>query len=126
MKYEVDSSKELKESFDLYTSEKHRREQYERSELELPAAKRKLHSLLKNLQISDPISWVHTPEAIVDKKEMVEVRHEMITRRQKIREQIEENTKNAEAIRDEIKEMIRRYPKYSEELKKMIKDFEAE
>ena len=126
MKYEIDSSKELKEDYDLYLSERHRREQYERTEVELPAAKRRLHSLLKNLQINDPISWVHMPEAIVDKKEMVEVRHEMIGRRQKIREQIEENTKNAESVRDEIKEMIRRYPKYSEELLGMMKDFESE
>lgn len=125
IKYDVDSSKELKKDYEVYLEERHRREQYEQANKELPMAKRRLLSLLKNLQLNDPVSWTHTPEAIVDRKELVEIRHEMIGRRQKIRDQIEENTKNAEAIKDEIKEMIRRYPKYSVELMSMMKDFDS-
>ena len=82
--------------------------------------------LLSDLPINDPLSWAHMPEAIIDKNEMVEVRHEMIGRRQKLRDQIEENTKNAQAIKDEIKEMIKRYPKYSVEIMSMLDDFEKE
>ena len=125
IKYDVDSSKELKKDYEVYLEERHRREQYEQANKELPMAKRRLLSLLKNLQLNDPVSWTHTPEAIVDSNELVEIRHEMIGRRQKIRDQIEENTKNAEAIKDEIKEMIRRYPKYSVELMSMMKDFDS-
>ncbi len=126
MKYNTDSSKELKAGFDVYIEEKHRREQYEQANRELPAAKRRLLGLLKNLPISDPVSWIHTPEALVNKNELVEIRHEMIQRRQKLREQIDESTKEAEGIKDEIKEIIKRYPKYSVEIKKMMKDFEDE
>ncbi|MCR5848153.1 MAG: hypothetical protein K6G75_08560 [Lachnospiraceae bacterium] len=124
LKYNTDSSKELKKNFDLFSEEKHRREQYERANKDLPAAKRKLMNLLRNLPLYDPVSWVHTPEALVNRNELVEIRHEMIGRRQKLREQIEENTKSAEKIRDEIKEMIRRYPKYSVELMNMMRDFD--
>lgn len=124
LKYNTDSSKELKKNFDLFSEEKHRREQYEQANKDLPAAKRKLMNLLRNLPLYDPVSWVHTPEALVNRNELVEIRHEMIGRRQKLREQIEENTKSAEKIRDEIKEMIRRYPKYSVELMNMMRDFD--
>ncbi len=126
IKYDTDSSKHFKEDFDVFTEEKHRREQYEQANKDLPAAKRRLLSLLKNLQLYDPVSWVHTPEALVNRNELVEIRHEMIGRRQKLRDAIEENTKKAESIRDEIKEMIKRYPKYSVELVNMMKDFESE
>ena len=124
LKYNTDSSKELKKNFDLFSEEKHRREQYEQANKDLPAAKRKLMNLLRNLPLYDPVSWVHTPEALVNRNELVEIGHEMIGRRQKLREQIEENTKSAEKIRDEIKEMIRRYPKYSVELMNMMRDFD--
>ena len=124
IKHDTDSSKELKKYYDVYLEERHRREQYEQANKDLPAAKRKLLTLLRNLPINDPISWVHTPEALVNRNELVEIRHEMIGRRQKLRDQIEENTKNAESIRDELKEMIKRYPKYSVELMNMMKDFE--
>lgn len=123
IKYDVESSKEFQKRYETYTEERHRREQYDQANKELPAAKRKLLSLLKNLQLNDPVSWVHTPEALVDRNELVEVRHEMIQRRQKLRDQIDENTKNAEQIRDNLKEMIKRYPKYSIEISKMINDF---
>ncbi|MCR4648744.1 MAG: hypothetical protein K5776_06675 [Lachnospiraceae bacterium] len=124
MKYNTDSSKELKAGFDVYVEEKHRREQYEQANRELPAAKRRLLGLLKNLPISDPVSWIHTPEALVNKNELVEIRHEMIQRRQKLREKIDESTKEAESMKDEIKEIIKRYPKYSLEIRSMMKDFE--
>lgn len=125
LKYDTDSSKDLKADYDLYLEEKSRREQYEQASKDLPMAKRRLLNLLKDFPIKDPVSWVHTPEAIIDKNEMVELRHEMINRRQKLRERIDENTKNAQEIRDEIKDMIKRYPKYSVELLGMLNDFEG-
>ena len=125
LKYDVDSSKELKANFESYETERTRREQYEQASKDLPMAKKLLLSLLRDLPISDPISWVHTPEAIVNKNEMVELRHEMISRRQKLREQIEDSTGSAEGIKEEIKEIIKRYPRYSVEIMEMLKDFES-
>jgi len=126
IKYDVDSSKELKEKFELYLEEKHRIEQYEQANKELPMANRKLLLLLKNLPLNDPVSWVHNPEAIVDRKELVEIRHEMIGRRQKLRDQIDENTALAQEIKNDIKCYISRYPKYSNEVMHMMEELEKE
>lgn len=125
LKYDIFSSGELKEKYDLYVQERTRRENYDKASRELPLAKRELLSVLKNLPIKDPMMWVHTPEALIDKGERVELRHNLITRRQKLRSQIDENTANAEKINNELKEMIKRYPKYSVEIMSMMKDFES-
>ncbi|MCQ2543831.1 MAG: hypothetical protein MJ126_06690 [Lachnospiraceae bacterium] len=125
MKYDVYSSAELKENFEAYEKERDRRENYDKASKALPLAKRELLVALKNLPLKDPMMWVHTPEALIDKSERVELRHDLITRRQKLRAQIDENTANAENINNELKEMIKRYPEYSVEIMEMMKDFES-
>lgn len=47
--------------------------------------------------------WLHQTGAILDPKEMVEVRHAMILRRQQLRKQMEFNTDNAEKHRSRSK-----------------------
>lgn len=122
IKYDIYSASELKEKFDLYVKEKDRREKYEKASVDLPSAKRDLLYHLKKLPLKDPMLWVHSPEALIDKKERVELRHELITRRQKIRTQIEDNTKEAGKIKDNIMELVKKYPKYSGEIMAMMED----
>lgn len=122
IKYDIYSASELKEKFDLYVKEKDRREKYEKASVDLPSAKRDLLYHLKKLPLKDPMLWVHSPEALIDKKERVELRHELITRRQKIRSQIEDNTKEAGKIKDNIMELVKKYPKYSGEIMAMMED----
>lgn len=124
LKYDIYSSSELKDKYDLYLKEKDRREKYEKASVDLPAAKRELLARLKKLPLKDPMLWVHSPEALVDRNERVELRHNLIARRQKIRTQIDENTKEAEKIKNMLKDMIKRYPKYSVELMDMMEDFD--
>lgn len=124
IKYDIYSSEELKERYELYLKEKERREKYEKASVDLPAAKRELLMRLKKLPLKDPMLWVHSPEALVDKNERVEMRHDLISKRQKIRSQIDENIAEAEKIKNKLKDMINRYPKYSVELMDMMDDFD--
>lgn len=122
IKYDIYSSDELKADYDVYLEEKSRREQYERASRDLPLAKRELLQRLNKLPIKDPIYWVHTPEAVIDKNERIEIRHELILRRQNLRSQIDENTKSAEGLKNDLKTLIEKYPKYSVELMEMMKE----
>lgn len=126
IKYDVYSSDELQRDYELFLSEKERRDNYDRASKDLPKQKRLLLSYLNKLHLNDPVYWVHSPECIIDKKERVEVRHELILKRQDIRERIAKNSADAEQIKDELKEMIQRNPKYSVELMSMIEDFDKE
>ncbi len=124
IKYDIYSSKELADRYELYLKEKERREKYEKASVDLPRAKRELLLRLKALPIKDPMLWVHSPEALVDKNERVELRHSLIGKRQTIRKKIDDNTKEAEKIKDNLKQMVKRYPKYSAELMNMMSELQ--
>ena len=101
------------------------RQKMEQVEAELDFYSEQLVKLLRRHKITDPIIWLHQPEAIVDPKELVEVRHNLIVRRQKLRKQIEYNTNNAKLGQDEMKEMVSDYPQYANEILKKVSDYES-
>lgn len=57
----------------------------------LNSAENELENMLKNLGLYNPHIWLGRVRAIINPKEMVEVRHEINTRRYKLRQQIEYN-----------------------------------
>ena len=61
----------------------------------------------------------------MDKKEMVEIRHNLIERRQKLRVQMEYNKRLAEEAQQEIKKTIEDYPQYREEILSMVNRFQS-
>ena len=81
-------------------------------------------SLLRRYHLHDPLIWLHQVDALLDPREMVEVRHALITRRQKLRKQIDFNTVNAENAQKEIKDMVADYPQYARETLQRVSDFE--
>ena len=64
--------------------------------------------------------WLHNPLAIMDHKEMVEVRHSHILRRQKLRAQLDYNKKLAKEAQSELKQLIKEYPRYAGEVMDML------
>jgi hypothetical protein len=96
----------------------------ERTEETLDYHEGELVSLLKEYHLFDPMIWIHQPLALYNPKEMVEVRHKLIVRRQKLRKQMEFNTHNAEHAQEIIKELVGDYPQYANEILKMLSDSE--
>lgn len=124
LKYKVANGKELKRIWGFYQEEKSEQLQYEKTKTELEFLyKQVLHILIRN-QISDTSVWLHQTEAFLDAREMVEVRHGLNTRRQKLREQIEYNTKEAESSKVEIKKIVEEYPQYAKKILEIIDDYE--
>lgn len=82
-----------------------------------------LLNILKEFNIADKDIWISHAVAIIDNKEMVEVRHELNQRRQKLRERIEYN----ESIRadkvGQINEQIESSPDMKEELLEIVKKY---
>jgi hypothetical protein len=124
IKYAVSNGKELRKTWKIYQEEKHEQEQYEKIKIELEDLyKQVLHILTRN-KISDTSVWLHQTEAFVDEREMVEVRHGLNNRRQKLREQIEYNTKEAELSKIEIKNVVEEYPQYAKEILEIVEAYE--
>lgn len=61
--------------------------------------------------------WLHQTAAILDKKEMVEIRHNLIIRRQSLRRRMDYNKEMvAGKAQAEIKDLVDKYPKYAAEI----------
>ena len=78
---------------------------------------------LRRVGVADTGIWVLQPQALVDKKEMVEVRHSLNVRRQKLREHIDYNTKQKEKNETAIVQFIKDHPEYAEEAKVLIERY---
>lgn len=124
VKYNVKNSKEWKMLFEVYEEEKRAREINEQNEEELDYYQAELLKVLRNFQLSDPRLWVRCPLALYDHKEMVEIRHEHIIRRQKLRAQMDYNKRMAKEGEKELRSLIAEYPQYSKEILGMMERYE--
>ena len=125
LKYSVSSAKELLNSWQQYQREKEEREHYYKTEKALDECQKNLLHELRRYQVQDPVIWLHQTAALLDKKEMVEIRHNLIERRQKLRVQMEYNKRLAEEAQQEIKKTIEDYPQYREEILSMVNRFQS-
>lgn len=126
MKYGVESGAQLEKLWRLYQEEKEERRQYAETEARLEYYQKELVRLLLRFRVRDPGRWVHQAGAILDPKEMVEIRHGLIVRRQSLRKQMDYNQNLAETASKEIKEVAALYPKYQLEISAMIERYERQ
>ena len=126
MKYKVNSGKELLTMWEKYQQEKDERNRDIQNREELDYHKRTLISILKRYQLHDPDIWIHQTAALLDPKEMVEIRHGLVDRRQKLRTQMEYNKRLATEAQKEIKNTIEDYPQYREEILEMVERYSKE
>jgi hypothetical protein len=126
-KYGAKSADELEMLYGQYLVEQQRREDIRNMEKDMGLAERELLRLLRSHRLSDPLVWIHQPAAILDKKEMVEVRHNLIIRRQSLRKRMEYNREVvAKKAQDEIKEMVIEHPRYAKEILALVAEYEKE
>ena len=125
VKYNVKSSREWKLLFDAYEEERRARDLNEQNEEELDFYQVQLLKVLRCYQLSDPRLWVKCPLALYDHKEMVEIRHEHIIRRQKLRAQMDYNKRMAKEGEKELRSMIAEYPQYSKEILGMMERYDG-
>lgn len=117
MKYQVSSAKEFQGLWEKYKVEKEERRRYREAELELDERQQELLNILKCYQVKDPAIWLHQTAAILDNKEMVEIRHGLIIRRQSLRKRMDYNKEMIiEKTKEEMKELARNYPQYAGEI----------
>lgn len=120
LRYHVENAEKLEKLWRGYQQEKEERRRFIEAEAQSEYSGKQLISLLTSYRIKYPERWVFQTGALIDKREMVEIRHDLILRRQAVREQIEYNKKLAETGRDEIEDVAKTYPEYAREILEMI------
>lgn len=126
LKYKVNSGKELLNMWEKYQKEKEERNRDIQNREELDYHKRSLISILRRYQLHDPDIWIHQTAALLEPKEMVEIRHGLVDRRQKLRTQMDYNKRLATEAQKEIKGVIETYPQYKDEILQMVEKYEKE
>ena len=104
-KYEVKNAQELEYIWKHYLILKSDQEKLEENELEKSEMKGLLQSLLQKHDVYDTSIWIYQVEALIDNKEMVEVRHKLNANRTILRKQIAYNDNQSEEIKRILKEL---------------------
>lgn len=120
----VKSSYELSDLWRTFLVIKKEREAIMKASDELYKSTDMLMKSIDKLNLYDSSVWEAQVEAIVDKREMTEIRHTLNVRRQKLRESIEFNTKTVEKNKEKINIMINNNPSIAKEVIATIEKYE--
>lgn len=102
-KYHVKNSKELEEMFQSYQEMVRELKKFEKANIELDFFKKELVKQLSAIWLYDAKVWVNHADALLDAREMVELKHKLITRRQRIRTRLEQGKESVEQMQNEVK-----------------------
>lgn len=125
-KYMVDNYEQLKERWEEYIKLKDENKRYQSNTELLEFYNGILIQELKKYHIADSEIWIHQPIAILDNREMVEVRHRLNVRRQKLRERIDVNQKQKEEATKEITSLLKAYPDSKDDALRILKQFQID
>lgn len=124
MKYGTGSAEELNGLWEAYQTEKEERQKVQELHAELDFHRKELLRILRRFRIKDPEIWLRQTQAITNPKEMVEIRHGLILRRQKLRKQMEYNERLAESAQGEIKSLVEEFPAFAPEIMELVSQYE--
>lgn len=114
-KYMVENYEQLKIYWEEYIRLKDEARRYQKNTDLLEFYNNELIRELKKFAVNDAEIWIFQTNAILDNKEMVEVRHRLNVRRQKLRERMDVNTRQKEEAMKEINNIIKTYSDMEEE-----------
>lgn len=123
-KYDVVDAFTLKDLYQRFDAEREARRKFATNEKVYQEELANLVKTLRKYRVKDPEVWIHRVDAIIDSREMVEARHGLIKRRQKLRKQMEYNQGLAQEASDAIKAVIEEHPKFKDNILKLINIYE--
>lgn len=101
-KYHIKNSKELIYIYEQYLLAVKEKERFRQTNEDLEYNSKKLLRVLQTNDFYDARVWLNYTNAIVDHREMVELKHELIGRRQKLRDRMKYNIETVTGLRREI------------------------
>ena len=124
MKYNTTGSKKLEKMWERFQQEKEERMAYAQVWSKTEYYQKELVDIMSRYRVTDPDRWVNQAGALLDKREMVELRHELILRRQSLRKNLDYNQDVALAARNEIMNVAESFPAYAQEILDMVRRYD--
>lgn len=122
-KYGVKDAADFEQLWGEYCKVKEYERKFRENTDQLNRCNEELLFLLKEYQLKDPEVWLIQTYAIMDDREMVEIRHDLNQRRQKLREQVEYNNAARTMMLRRIKALMLKNPEQKEELMGVVRKF---
>ena len=122
-KYMVENSSQLRIFWEEYMRIKDETRRYQKNSDLLEFYNNELIHELKKFGINDAEIWIFQTSAMLDSKEMVEVRHRLNVRRQNLRERIDVNVKQKEEAMRAIRNTIRTYPDCEDDANQLLSKY---
>jgi hypothetical protein len=125
-KYMVQNYEQLAIAWEEYVRMKDEARRYQSNTELLEFFNNELIHELKKHGVVDSEIWIYQPTAILDNKEMVEVRHRLNVRRQKLRDRIESSNDQKDEALSAIKQVMKNYPDSVQESEKLLRRYRIE
>lgn len=122
-KYHASSSMQLETMWKEYLRIRAEEEMFRKNERQQEVHRSSIIRELRRVGVTDAGIWVMQPQALIDRNEMVEVRHSLNVRRQKLREHIDYNVKQKENNEMAIIRFVKEHPEYVEEVKPLLERY---
>lgn len=118
--YHVKNAYDFRFQWEQYLDAVKEKERIERSDEDLIFFYNQLRRSLTPFELYDSRIWETQVHALIDPKEMVEIRHELLIRRQKIRERIELQYHQLENSRDDFASVLKQKQGFESEFSRII------
>ncbi|NLZ83843.1 MAG: hypothetical protein GX915_09275, partial [Clostridiales bacterium] len=122
-KYMVDNYEDLRSLWEEFIMLKDQIKRYQSNTEMLEFYNKELVDELNRVGVADAEIWVYQPLAILDNREMVEIRHRLNLRRQKLRDRIDASMKQNEESLELINSIIKVKPQYKNETRRLLKEY---
>ena len=123
-RFHVKNAYELSYIYEEYLEAVKQREKFRTNNDQLEYYNKELIYTLEKQMLYDAKVWLNYTNAIIDSREMVELKHELITRRQKLRTRIEYNTNVMDNTKKELLKSKKRLDEPSAQIDQIINKIE--
>lgn len=119
-KYEVNSRKELAYNWEQYQLMREEERKLRQSTGDLKVYQEEIISNLQRAGVNDCMVWLQQVIAFVDKREMVEVKHSLNVRRQRLREQMQQNEETRQNSLVCVKAILTEHPELKGQAREVL------
>lgn len=119
-RFHVNNSLELTYNYEQYIEACKEREKFKQTSEDLEYFNGRLVRVLSSLNLYDAKVWLNYANAIIEPKEMVEVKHDLFARRQKLRSRIEYNLSAIDDMKKEVEKYVDRMGEKQEQIRAII------
>lgn len=123
-RFHVTSSKELTYNYEQYIEVCRERERLKQTNEDLEYFNNRLVRIMKGLHLYDAKIWLNYANALIDPREMVELKHDLFARRQNLRNRIEYNLNAISEMKTEVDKYVEKMGEKSKQVRAILEKVE--